>query len=216
MLDVSKLLDEIKASPYEELEITAPHTGVIRFENIGEGIKVLGPTGVEKEKPGSRLAQLVREGNSKPIYAPQNGVVDHVFDDLDETFVQAGTPLVKLKHFLSKDEVVAKILKRTLHPFLAPERAKYYFVPETDKKIIASGCRSVTVRDGMDLFIMSRMKREVTVPYAGPEGVIYAVYFSHNEAVDAGAPLIGVCPPDLLHVIEDVVMKVKSEWMEQD
>ena len=168
MLDVSKLLEEIKASPYEELDITAPHTGIVHFDNIVPGVKVLGPTGQWKEKPGSRLALLEREGNSKPIYAPQNGVVDLVHDDLDDTFVEAGTPLVNLKHFLSKDEVLEKILKRTLHPFLAPERAKYYFVPEVDKKISASGAKSVTVSDGMELLIMSRMDSSSSITMIVP------------------------------------------------
>ena len=107
------------------------------------------------------------------------------------------------------------ILKKTLHLFLAPERAKYYFTPEVDKKIRAADAHSVMVRDGMELMIMSRMKREVPLHYSGPEGVIYAVYFKYNENIDAGAPLIGVCPQDQLPAIQDVIMRVRTEWTEK-
>jgi hypothetical protein len=68
----------------------------------------------------------------------------------------------------------------------------------------------------MELFIMSRMKRETSVRYAGPEGVIYAVYFKHNTNMDAGEPLIGVCPQPELGNIEKVVLRVHNEWKEQD
>lgn len=60
------------------------------------------------------------------------------------------------------------------------------------------------------------MKRETPLYYTGPAGVIYAVYFQHNENVDAGQPLIGVCPPDQVQQIEEVVRKVRMDWEEQD
>lgn len=84
-----------------------------------------------------------------------------------------------------------------------------------DKKIRAADAHSVVVRDGMELLIMSRMKREVPLHYSGPTGVIYAVYFSYNENMDADAPLIGVCPEDQLPVIQDVIMRVQTEWTEK-
>ena len=108
------------------------------------------------------------------------------------------------------------ILQKALHLFLAPERAKYYFTPEVDKKIRAADAQSVAVRDGMEILIMSRMKREIPLNYAGPDGVIYAVYFKYNENMDAGAPLIGVCPKDQLAAIQEVVMRVRTEWTETD
>ncbi|MBD5553497.1 MAG: biotin attachment protein, partial [Desulfovibrio sp.] len=46
--------------------------------------------------------------------------------------------------------------------------------------------------------------------------VIYAIYFKYNDNVDAGEPLIGVCPPDQLNAIQDVIMRVKTEWREKD
>ncbi|MDR1776763.1 MAG: biotin attachment protein [Desulfovibrio sp.] len=214
MLNISQLLDEIKASPYREIVVVAPHTGKITFAEIAPGDRVHGPQGQWKELPGDRLATLERERNPKPVCAPENGEISLVHKELNGCFVEAGTPLVVLRHMLTRDEVQRTILQKTLHLFLAPERAKYYFTPEADKKIRSSDAHSVTVRDGMELFIMSRMKREVPLHYTGPDGVIYEVYFKYNENLDAGAPLIGVCPQAHLHVIHDMIIRVQTEWTE--
>ncbi|MDD6181562.1 MAG: biotin attachment protein [Desulfovibrionaceae bacterium] len=216
MLDVSALLEAIKASPYREIEILAPHTGRVNFAGAQEGGSVMGPHGIWKEKHGTLLATLDRERNPKPIYAPEKGELRLLHSDLEGRFVEAGTPLAVIRHFLTREEVQSAILKKTLHLFNAPERAKYYFIPEVDKKVRASGSQAVTVREGMELFIMSRMKREVPLAYAGPEGVIYAVYFKHTENLDAGQPLIGVCPPDQLSAIQEVLLRVQTEWTEQE
>lgn len=214
MLDVTSLLDEIKASPYEELEIVAPHTGVVTFGSLKEGDKVTAPYGTWKEHPGTLLATINRERNPKPLTATQSGSVASIHTEYEGKFVNAGTPIVTVRHFLSKEEVLKIILKQALHLFTAPERAKYYFVPQLDTKIKVSGCRSVSVYEGMELFIVSRMKRETPLYYTGPDGVIYTVYFEHNQNVDAGSPLIGICPPDQLQQIEEVVLKVQTEWQE--
>lgn len=215
MIDVSALLEEIKASPYEEISITTPHTGVVRFpEGLAPGARVHGPSGTWKEKPGTTLATIEREKNVKPIRAPQKSEVTHLATELEGSFVQAGETVATLRHFLSKDEVIEILLKQALSLFPAPERAAYYFAPEVDTKISASGHKSVTVAEGMDLFIMSRMKRETALTYSGPEGAIYAVYFAPGENVDAGAPLIGVCPEELMPLVEDVVIRVQTEWVE--
>jgi hypothetical protein len=216
MIDVRELLDEIKASPYEEIVITAPHTGVVRFTVEETGTKVVGPTGTWKERPGTLLAHLEREGNAKPITAPQKGEIISVESCATDVFVEQGAPLMTIRHFLSKDEVIELILRKTLHLFRAPETAKYYFAPEVDQKIKASGVQSVIVTPGMDLFIMSRMKREAPLAYEGPEGQIYAVYFGYNDNVDADEPLIGVCPGGQLGQIEEVVAQVRSEWKETE
>ncbi len=215
MLDVTALLDEIKASPYEEVLICAPHTGRISFAQIQEGSKVHGPQGNWKEKPGSHLLTIDRERNPKLITAPEKGEVCAIHHDLEGLFVEAGTPLLTVRHFLTRAEVQEKILKQALHLFVAPERAKYYFTPNVDKKVRASGSRAVSVSNGMELFIMSRMKREAPLYYNGPSGVIYAVYFKHTQNVDAGQALIGVCPTDQLNAIEEVVLRVQTEWKEQ-
>lgn len=214
MINISALLDEIKASPYREITVTTPHTGTVTFAGLKEGQEVLGPQGQWKERPGTLLATLERERNPKPIPALEKGIISRIYAEREGQFVEAGTPLMVIRHMLTRDEVEHAILKKALSLFTAPERAKYYFTPEVDKKIRAADSHSVVVRDGMELMIMSRMKREVPLYYSGPEGVIYAVYFKYNENIDAGAPLIGVCPQDQLPAIQDVIMRVRTEWTE--
>ena len=216
MLDVSKLLEEIQASPYAEVVVNAPHSGIVTFPDIAVGARVIGPTGQYKEKKGTLLATIERERNPRPIYSHEKGEVTWVNEELSGSFVQAGTTLLNLRHYLSREEVLSIILKKALHLFVAPERAKYYFIPSVDVKVNVSGPKAISVHDGMDLFIMSRMKRESPLPYTGPEGVIYAVYFSHNANMDTGQPLIGVCPPDMVSAIEEVVMRVQTEWREEE
>ena len=214
MLNIIELLEHLKASPYEEVHITAPHTGQVSFANIRPGADVDGPRGAWKEKPGTQLASLERERNPKPIYAPLKGVISDIRHELDGCFVEAGTRLVTMKHALTREEVLSRLLRQALHLFNAPERAKYYFSPNVEKKIRGGGIRSVMVQDGMEVFIMSRMKREAPLAYSGPGGIIYEIYFKHTDNVDAGQPLIGVCPPGQLDTIEDVVMRVQAEWKE--
>lgn len=216
MLDISAVLEEIKASPFEEMTVRAPHSGVVTFpEQLEPGDTVSGPGGTWKERPGTLLATLERERNPQRIACPEKGEVVRVRRELHGTFVEAGTELVQFRHFLSREEVLQVILKRALHLFVAPERAKYYFVPAVDIKVKVSGPKAVNVRDGEELFIMSRMKREASLRYSGPEGVIYALYFKYNENVDAGQPLIGVCPPDMVEQVEEVVVRVQTEWKER-
>lgn len=216
MLDITTLLEQLKTSPYEEVTIFSPHTGIVTFNELNIGDKVIGPSGVWKEKPGTLLATLTRERNSKPIYNLQKGYVATINKELEGTFVQARTPLLVIRHFLSKDEVLQLILQKALHIFSAPERAKYYFTQQIDTKVRTAGCKSIIVYNGMELFIVSRMKRETPLHYSGPEGIIYATYFQHNENVSAGSPLIGICPENQLKQIEDVVLKVQTEWQEQE
>ena len=214
MLDISALLESIKTSPYRDITVVAPHTGTVSFADLAKGDSIRGPEGLWKEKSGTRLATLDREHNPKPICAMEKGELTLLHTELEGKFVQAGTELAVIRHMLTREEVEHNVLQKALHLFCAPERAKYYFTPEVDMKIRASSAHSVVVRDGMELLIMSRMKREVPLNYAGPDGVIYAVYFGYNENMDAGAPLIGVCPQDQLPAIQEVIMRIKTEWTE--
>ena len=216
MLDISKLLEEIKQSPYDEITVSAPHSGVLTFADIKEGDKVTGRTGAWQEKPGTVLATLERERNPKPVECQDKGEIKELHRELDGKFVEAGTPIAVIRHFLSKDEVLRIILKQALYLFTAPERAKYYFAPEADKKIRASGHKAVHVKDGMELLIMSRMKREAPLNYRGPEGVIFSVFFEVGQSVNAGEPLLGICPAQQLALVEDVVIRVQTEWEERD
>ena len=216
MLNIKELLDKIKASPYREIVVPAPHTGVVEFAGLKPGDTVHGRGGDFMEKPGTLLANLTREKNKKSITAPEKGEIESVRTELEGRFVEAGEPLVTIKHFLTRKEVIEQILQEALHLFRAPERAKYYFVPEVDQKLKVSGKRSVKVTEGMELLIVSRMKRETPLAYTGPEGIIYSVYFSRGDNVDEGEPIIGVCPEDQLTVIQDVVARIQSEWEEEE
>jgi len=216
VINVKELLEEMKASPYELIDIIAPHTGTVEFAVKEPGLKVVGPHGTYREKPGTLIATLERERNKKPIRATLTGSVESFEAGLSGRFVEAGTKLATIRHYLTSKEVVDIILKQALFLFPAPELAKYYFIPEIDKKMRASGKNAVEVRDGMELLIMSRMKRETSLPYKGPDGKIYAVYFKLGENVDSGQPLIGVCPGEQLPLVQDVVNRVRSEWEEHE
>ena len=216
MLDISKLLEEIKQSPYDEITISTPHSGVLTFADINEGDKVVGRSGAWQERPGTTLALLDRERNPRAVECQDKGKIKQVYRELNGKFVEAGTPIAVVRHFLSKDEVLRIILKQALYLFTAPERAKYYFAPEADKKIRASGHKAVHVKDGMELLIMSRMKREAQLNYSGPEGVIFSVFFEIGQSMDVGEPLLGICPAEQLALVEDVVIRVQTEWEERD
>lgn len=216
MLDIKQFLDDIKASPYETIEVKAPHTGVVEFAGLKPGDKVVGVSGKFKENFGTLLAHLTREKNRKLICAPERGEVMAMRTELEGKFVEAGDTLLTLRHYLSKKEVIEIILKKALYLFVAPERAKYYFIPEIDQKLKVSGKLSVKVREGMELLIVSRMKRETSLAYNGPEGLIYSMYFHRGDNVDAGQALIGVCPEDQLTLIQDMVTKVQSDWEEPE
>nr|WP_203529393.1 biotin attachment protein [Pseudodesulfovibrio sp. JC047] len=214
-MNIKELLDKVKASPYREIVIRAPHTGVVEFAGLKQGDMVRGPRGDYMEKPGTLLAHLTREKNKKSILAPEKGEIESVHLRHEGQFVEAGEPLVVIKHYLTRKEVIELILQEALYLFRAPERAKYYFVPEVDQKLKVSGKRSVKVHDGMEILIVSRMKRETPLAYTGPEGIIYSVYFGRGDNVDEGGPLIGVCPEDQLTLIQDVVARIQSEWEEE-
>ncbi|NCC25464.1 MAG: biotin attachment protein [Deltaproteobacteria bacterium] len=216
MLDISHLLDRIKNEPYEEIVVRAPHCGTVSFEAVKPGDRVTGPSGIWEEIPGTPLAVLERERNKKIVRAPRKGELISFSEIENGDFVTAGTPLLTIRHYLTREEVLKILLREALHVFAAPEKGIYYFIPEVDTKIRAKGCRSVRVKTGEDLFILSRMKRETQIPYQGPEGIVYMVFFDPAGTQDAGQPLIGICPEDQLRQVEDVVARVQSEWEERN
>lgn len=216
LLNIKELLEDIKSNPYKEIIVRSPHTGTVEFAAGKSGDMVRGRAGTWGEKPGTLLAHLTREKNKKPIYAPEKGEIVNIRTELEGAFVEAGQELLTLRHYLTRKEVIERILKQALFLFRAPERAKYYFIPEVDQKLKVSGKRSVKVFEGMDMLIVSRMKRETPLAYSGPEGLIYSVYFHRGDNVDEGEPLLGVCPEDQLSTIQDVVARVQSEWEEDE
>ena len=150
-----KLWKKLKAAPYTEREVCAPHTGVIQFADIKEGDRVSGFTGTWKEIPGTHIATITREKNPRKVLATERGVLQKLYRDLDGSFVEAGTPLGVIRHYLTRQEVVSKLLKESLLRLLRPGTSQVLLVPDVDKKVKILGCRTVSIHDGMELFIVS-------------------------------------------------------------
>jgi hypothetical protein len=90
-------------------------------------VRVVGPSGTWKEVPGTLLARLEREKVKRPLFAPQKGEVMSFGDVQNGQFVQAGQELLTIRHFLTREEVIARILRRSLSLFLAPEKGNTIF-----------------------------------------------------------------------------------------
>lgn len=214
MTDVQALLEQYRKEPYERFTLSTPCSGIVSFNaTLKEGDTVFPALGEWKEIPATVLATVLREGVHKVISSDKKAVVRELCTQYQDTFVEAGTPILALEHYLTKEEVIERILKKTLSLFCAPERAKYYFVPDIQKKIAASGAESVRVESGMPLFVMSRMKREITIPYEGKSGVIYGIYAAPTATVDIGEPLIGVCDESMLPEIAEIIHTIQSQWI---
>ncbi len=210
-INLNELLRKYKSHPYEDHEITVPHTGVVRL-NVKEGQEVHGPSGQWKHKPGTLLFILEREGNPKRITSRFTGTVAGLRTELDGCFVEAGESIMLVRHRLSKDEIIDRILKEVLHIFSAPQRARYFFTPEVAAAMEKHQTKAFNVKDGDELVIMSLMKRDTLLPYSGPEGVLYKVYFKHGDLIDQGEPLLGICAPDRLPFVEKVIQRIRNEW----
>ncbi len=154
----------------------------------------------------------MRQGNLKHIYAPIDGEIMDIKRELDEQFVEANTYLMSIRHPLTEDEIIDKILSDFLDIFRAPEAAKYYFVPELAKKIEERGLQRVIIQPGEEILIMSRMKRDIHLVYEGKPGIIHTVYFKPNVTIPEGEPLLGICPPERVSFINDLVQRIRLEW----
>ncbi len=212
MLDIQNFLEQIKKTPYEELIVQAPHTGRVQFLINETGVQVKGAEGSWLENQGTQLLTIERERNQRTVHAPEDGEIVKFFDLQNGSFVQAGEPLLVIRHFFTAKEVIDRILQQALFLCRAPEKGRFYFTPDMDIKVKTRDCTTIYVHNGQDMFILSRMKRETLLPYTGPEGLIYATYFSSGDDLEANDPLIGICPHDQLEHIEAVVSRVQSEW----
>ncbi len=210
-INLNDLLRKYKSHPYEDHEILAPHTGVVKFK-VEEGQAVKGPSGQWLHRPGTLLYILEREKNPKRITSRFDGIVTDLRVDLDGKFVEAGQPLMLIRHRLNKQEITNRILKEVLHIFPAPERARYFFTPEISAKFEKGKTKSLSVKTGDEIVIMSLMKRDTTLNYEGPSGVLYEVYFKNGDILEQGAPLFGVCLPERLPFVEKVIQRIKTEW----
>ncbi|BDD88048.1 hypothetical protein [Desulfofustis limnaeus] len=210
-IDFDDIIAKYRSDPYKYIEVCAPHTGVVAFR-VGKGAAVDAASGEWLHIPGTRLFEITRENNGKPIFSPIAGIVSELRADLEGRFVEAGEPLMTIRHPLKKKDIIENILKDVLYLFRAPEKAKYFFALDIQTRIDKKGARSVTIKPGDEILTMSLMKRDTPVYYAGEEGVIHSVYFEPGLSVAQGEPLIGICSAEKLPLIQKVITRVKAEW----
>jgi len=138
--------------------------------------------------------------------------VSGIRSELEGQFVEAGEKLITIRHPLKKKEIIENILKEVLYLFRAPERAKYYFALDVQSRIEKKGVRAVTIEAGEEVLTMSLMKRDTPIYYTGEGGVIHSVYFTPGVSVNQGEPLLGICAPEKLPLIQKIITRVKADW----
>lgn len=210
-LDFDEILSKYRSDPFDYVDVCATHTGTVTFKVV-EGDDVQAPSGEWLQIPGTALYEINRERNPKLIAAQTNGVVSTVRTELEGKFVEAGERLITIKHPLKKKEIIENILKEVLYLFRAPERAKYFFALDVQSRIEKKGARAVTVDQGEEVLTMSLMKRDTPIYYSGERGVIHSVYFKPGVSVSQGEPLLGVCAPEKLPLIQKIITRVKADW----
>ncbi len=210
-IDFDEILRQYRSDPFSYKDILTIHTGRLSFR-VGENDKVEGPSGEWSQIPGTLLYELDRERNTKRIHSPSNGIVSALKKELEGEFVEAGEKVMTIRHPLKKKEIIDRLLRKVLFPFAAPERAKYFFAMDIQSRIEKFGQRSVSIKPGEELFTMSLMKRDIPVYYDGEPGIIHTVYFQPGVSVDQGEPLVGICAPDKLPLIQKIINRVKVEW----
>ncbi len=209
---INLLLQKFRANPYRIFVVVTPHTGYLREFLVKEGDEVRGPAGKWLEKPGSPLFVLERERNPKVIRAKAGGLVSKINQELLGRFVEAFEPVLEIKHTLTQKEIIAELLRETLHIVTAPEKARYFLSPELAKKIEKEGEGRVLVKPGEELAIMSFMKRETPILHEGPPMVVFRVFFSRGQMVEQGGPLLGLCLEEERPYVEKLISRVKEEW----
>ena len=210
-IDFDELLSKYKSDPYDYVDVCAVHTGKVTFK-VMEGQEVDAPSGEWLQVPGTSLYEINRERNPKIIPAQTNGTVFKIVTELDGQFVEAGEKLMTIKHPLKKKEIIENIFKEVLYLFHAPETAKYFFSMDIQSRIDKKGPKAITIEQGEEIITMSLMKRDTPVYYDGERGVIHSVYFKSGVSVKQGEPLIGVCAPEKLPLIQKIITKVKADW----
>lgn len=210
-INYEEILRQYKEDPYGYVDIHTQQTGQIHF-NVGINDEVEGLTGQWRHIKGTKLFEITRERNNKPVSSPSKGVISFIRDDLDGQFVEAGERIITIRYPLKKREIIEQILRKVLLPFKAPERAKYFFSLDVQSRIEKFGQRSVSICTGDEILTMSLMKRDTPIYYKGEPGIIHSVYFKPGMSVEQGEPLIGICPPEKLPLIESIITRVKAEW----
>jgi biotin carboxyl carrier protein len=210
-VDFNDLLLRYKDNPFELARIETPHTGMVWLK-VENGMDIHGPKGTWQEIKGTLLYVLERQKNLKSIYSPIDGTVEGIQSHLDSQFVESNEYIMSIKHPMTKEEVIAKILCDILYLFRAPERANYLFSPHLAAIIEKKRERNVTIRPGDEILIMSRMKRDLPLIYEGEPGIIYRIYFTPSRPVEQGEPLLGICPVEKIRFVNRLVQQVHLEW----
>jgi acetyl/propionyl-CoA carboxylase alpha subunit len=210
-IDFDQILSKYKSDPYGYVEVCAVHTGRVQFKVVN-GDEAHAPSGEWQHIPGTALYEINRERNPKMVNSQTSGTVMDIRSELDGQFVEAGEKLMTIRHPLKKKEIIEGILKDVLYLFPAPETAKYFFGLDIQSRIDKKGARSVSIENGDEIITMSLMKRDTPVYYTGEGGVIHSVYFKPGVSVRQGEPLIGVCSPEKLQLIQKIITKVKADW----
>lgn len=210
-IDFEEIIGKYKSDPYDYVDVFAVHTGIVTFK-VNEGAEVNSSSGEWNHVPGTALYQINRERNPKIVHSQTNGTISELNSKLEGSFVEAGEKLMTIRHPLKKKEIIENILKEVLYLFPAPEKAKYFFALDIQSRIDKKGARSVSIAPGDEILTMSLMKRDTPIYYQGEPGVIHSVYFKPGISVDQGTPLIGVCAPDKVPVIQKIITRVKADW----
>lgn len=210
-INLDELLGKYRSDPYDYIDVHAIHTGIVSFK-INEGDEVQAPSGEWQHIPGTSVYEINRERNPKVITARINGTVSSLNRELEGLFVEAGEKLMTIRHPLKKKEIIENIFKDVLFLFTAPEKAKYFFALDIQSRIEKKGARSVSVAPGDEIITMSLMKRDTPIYYEGEPGVIHSVYFKPGVSIEQGSPLIGVCAPDKVPLIQKIINRVKADW----
>lgn len=210
-IDLDALTQKYKSDPFSYVDVVAIHTGEVSFKVI-EGQEVRPVSGEWQHIPGTELYEINRERNPKIITSNTSGIVSYVNSEVEGRFVEAGEKLLTIKHPLKKREVIEEILKDELTILEAPETANYYFALDVQQRIEKNGSRSVSVKDGDEILIMSVMKRDRPVCYNGENGIIHSIFFKPGVSVDFGEPLVGICTPEKLILIDKIITRIKADW----
>ncbi len=210
--EINQLLQSLRANPYRLYVVETPHTGYLREFLVQEGDEVVGPSGRWLEKPGTGLFVLERERNPKTVRAKIGGEVARIKRELEGRFVEAYQPVLEIRHTLTQKEIIAELLRTTLHIVTAPERARYFLAPELAKRIEKEGEGRVLVKPGEELVIMSFMKRETPIFHQGEPMVVFRIFFTRGQMVEQGEPLLGLCLEEERPYVEKLIARVKEEW----
>lgn len=210
-IDFDEILGKYKTDPYDYIDVHAVHTGVVAFK-VEEGDAVEAAGGEWNHIPGTPIYEINRERNPKLISSHINGTISFLNSELDGSFVEAGEKLMTIRHPLKKKEIIENILKEVLYLFPAPEKARYFFAMDIQSRIDKKGARAVSISPGDEILTMSLMKRDTPIYYDGEPGVIHSVYFKPGVSAEQGSPLIGVCAPDKVPMIQKIITRVKADW----